>query len=807
MPNHEMLTLSILSIGSSLLLAASLHLVGRLISENPSLRLWTLGAAANAGAYVLLALRGYVPELLSLVLADILMVAGASLLYRGNREFQGLTNETRWPWYWTLTAVTGVVIFYFTYLSPNRAARVVTVSIAVAIPLMTSVLVLLQRGDSRDLRVRQFVAITYGTMVIFLLIRAIGTLFIESSGLAFTTAVSPLHKYSLIFGITLNGVLGICLPLLLSGKMKLELAENEERYRTLYNKTPAIMHSIDAQARLINVSDLWVAALGYSREEAIGRVSYDFLTPASREVALNEVLPVFLKQGICTDVPYQVILKNGRVRDFLMSAFASRDANGRIVGGLVVMNDVTEQLLQAQKIAQSEQRMELALDGADLGLWDLDLVSKKFNHNPRLITMFGYMPEELEIASETSFALIHPDDLEQFRSDFQAALKGKTPLFSGEYRYHHKSGHWVWVFCRGKVVERGRNGRVARMAGTTQDISERKNSELEIHRLAFHDALTQLPNRRLFNDRFHQAMVRAQRDKSQIALMFIDLDKFKPVNDAHGHAIGDWLLQAVAQRILLCLRAMDTAARVGGDEFLVLLSEVQFAQDAAGVAEKIRLALQQPLIAPGNLSLTVSCSIGLALYADPKMTEEDLLRLGDDAMYRAKRRGGNVVELAGEFTADPAQTINLDEISTAGRSMVRLTLEAAFFCGNPTIDDEHRELFGLANVLLATTATCATEPLRFKAAFDDLLGHVVAHFAHEEKILHDSGFEHLAEQSQLHRAIVEQAVKLRHQSDQKDAMVGSLVDTFVTDVVIRHMLHEVHSYVEHFSNGTRQSNS
>jgi diguanylate cyclase (GGDEF)-like protein len=178
-----------------------------------------------------------------------------------------------------------------------------------------------------------------------------------------------------------------------------------------------------------------------------------------------------------------------------------------------------------------------------------------------------------------------------------------------------------------------------------EDITERVQMQDQVRELAFYDPLTRLPNRRLVLDRLAQHMLRARRDAGRLALLFIDLDRFKQVNDEQGHAVGDWLLQAVAQRIQSCLRESDTPARIGGDEFLVLLPELHSPDAAMAVAEKIRRALEQDFVAPQDVVLRISSSIGVALYPDHGATEKDLLHVGDAAMYRAKRGGRNTVLL------------------------------------------------------------------------------------------------------------------------------------------------------------------
>ena len=172
------------------------------------------------------------------------------------------------------------------------------------------------------------------------------------------------------------------------------------------------------------------------------------------------------------------------------------------------------------------------------------------------------------------------------------------------------------------------------------DVTERKQEEERTHYLAHYDALTHLPNRALIADRIRQALAKAKRDKTRLALMFVDLDNFKPVNDELGHDIGDLLLQEVAKRLQDCMRESDTAARTGGDEFIVLLPTIDAEPDAIVVAEKICHALDQPFELAGH-RLSISCSIGVVVYPEHGGDEEQLVKHADIAMYYAKQSGRN----------------------------------------------------------------------------------------------------------------------------------------------------------------------
>jgi diguanylate cyclase (GGDEF)-like protein/PAS domain S-box-containing protein len=200
------------------------------------------------------------------------------------------------------------------------------------------------------------------------------------------------------------------------------------------------------------------------------------------------------------------------------------------------------------------------------------------------------------------------------------------------------------VFLTVKLPLRREDGRIYALCGISTDITERKEIEEHMQHMAQYDALTHLPNRALFNDRLRQAIAAAQRNKARLALMFIDLDKFKPVNDTYGHGVGDLLLKEVALRIQDCLRESDTAARIGGDEFVVLLPAIETHQDVSKVGQKILHALNQPFALAGH-TLEISGSIGVAVYPQHGKDEKLLVKSADIAMYHAKKNGRNNVKM------------------------------------------------------------------------------------------------------------------------------------------------------------------
>ena len=253
--------------------------------------------------------------------------------------------------------------------------------------------------------------------------------------------------------------------------------------------------------------------------------------------------------------------------------------------------------------------------------------------------------------------LVHPDDVAKVQRSIDDVLAGRSAAHQIEYRMLHKDGKVRWILDHGNVTQRDVQGRPARMCGTHIDITERKLAEERTRQLAFFDPLTGLPNRRLLSDRLRQIFSANARHLRYSALMLLDLDNFKPLNDRYGHAAGDQLLVELARRLQSCIRAEDTAARLGGDEFVVVINElgdteVRARQQAMAVAEKIRSALAENYLllvseAGGEREIAHRCStsIGLTLFAGTGNDEKTIVNHADRAMYQAKQAGKNAIRI------------------------------------------------------------------------------------------------------------------------------------------------------------------
>jgi diguanylate cyclase (GGDEF)-like protein/PAS domain S-box-containing protein len=291
-----------------------------------------------------------------------------------------------------------------------------------------------------------------------------------------------------------------------------------------------------------------------------------------------------------------------------------------------------------QALRESEERYALSARGANDGLWVWDLRACDVYFSPRWKSMLGYDEHEIGNSPEEWFSRVHPEDSGVLRRTLHHHLQGRTPHFENEHRMHARDGSIRWMLSRGLAV-RDANGQALRIAGSQTDITERKRAEERLTFDAFHDALTQLPNRALFMDRLQRAIEGQRRyPDSCYAVLFLDLDRFKVINDSLGHMVGDQLLVAVADRLRAVLRTSDTVARLGGDEFALLVEDIHDVSGAVRMARYIHDDLQAPFVI-GTHEVFTSVSTGIAVSTSGYTRPEDVLRDADIAMYRAKERG------------------------------------------------------------------------------------------------------------------------------------------------------------------------
>ncbi|WP_220636276.1 diguanylate cyclase domain-containing protein [Georgfuchsia toluolica] len=324
---------------------------------------------------------------------------------------------------------------------------------------------------------------------------------------------------------------------------------------------------------------------------------------------------------------------------------------------IIRLHKGTQQLeISLEALRESEERFRQAMEASTDGLWDWNITDDTGFFSPAYYRMLGYEVNEFPMTGHSWSELIHPDDYQQALTVNQECIDNRRQSFEVEYRMKCKDGSWKWILGRGKALQRDAQGHAIRMIGTHVDITERKRNEEQVRQLAFYDLLTRLPNRRLLNDHLNQAMAASKRSGRYGAVMFIDLDNFKPLNDTHGHDVGDLLLIEAADRLMGCVRETDTVARFGGDEFVVVLIELDVDKaksttEARHVSEKIRAAMAAPYLlairsnknAATIIEHRCTASIGVALFINHEASPDDTLRNADNAMYQVKEAGRNSI--------------------------------------------------------------------------------------------------------------------------------------------------------------------
>jgi diguanylate cyclase (GGDEF)-like protein/PAS domain S-box-containing protein len=406
--------------------------------------------------------------------------------------------------------------------------------------------------------------------------------------------------------------------------------------------------TISAEGKITDVNKATELVTGVARDQLINSDFADYFTDPEKARAGYQL--VFSK-GYVTDYPLEIRHVSGKITDVLYNASVYVDPNGKVNGVFAAARDITERKRVIEELREQKEFFHLIAENIGDFIAVLDPEGRRIYNSPSYMQFFG---SKRDLRGTDSFAEIHPDDRERVRNAFNDTVKiGRGRQL--EYRMVINDGSVRVMESRGNVI-RDKNGKVTRVVVVSHDITERKHMENQVRQMAFHDALTQLPNRRLLSDRLNQTMAASARSGYYGALMFLDLDNFKPLNDQHGHDVGDLLLIEVAERLKGCVREMDTVARFGGDEFVVMISELSWARhesraEAGIIAEKIRRRLAEPyrltVKRRGRADEVVehqcTATIGVVLFVDHEARPDKILKWADAAMYRAKESGRNQV--------------------------------------------------------------------------------------------------------------------------------------------------------------------
>ncbi len=425
-----------------------------------------------------------------------------------------------------------------------------------------------------------------------------------------------------------------------------ELGRSAAEIEDLYNHAPCGYHSLDKEGVFVRINETELAWLGYARDEVIGKLKWqDVITPASLQT-FRENFPQFMKQGHIHDLEFEIIRKDGSTFLGLVNASAIFDANGNYLMSRSTVFDITER----KKAEEALKLASMVYENSSEAILVTDALNRIVAVNPAFERTTGYSLDEVSGKNPRIFKSgRHGVDF--YRAMWQA-LKTEGH-WHGEVWDKRKDGDEHAKLLTINVIKDDK-GEVFRHVALFSDITERKAFEELVWRQANFDPLTKLPNRRMFHDRLEQEAKKAHRTGQSMALLLIDLDRFKEVNDSLGHDMGDLLLIETAKRIGDCVRESDTVARLGGDEFIVILSELDDPTNVERIAQNIinKLTASFKL---GPEKAFISASIGISLYPNDTTRLDDLFKNADQAMYVAKNEGRNRFSY---FTADLQEAAN-----------------------------------------------------------------------------------------------------------------------------------------------------
>ncbi len=436
---------------------------------------------------------------------------------------------------------------------------------------------------------------------------------------------------------------------------------SEARLRAVLERIDAIaVQGYDRDRRVFMWNPASERLYGYSEEQAMGRRLEDLIIPSqARDAVVRDIEDWIIGGRPIPSAELTLQDRDGKAVQVFSSHALLENAEGAPEMFCIDI-DMSDQHRALEALRQSEERLSQVFAVTGEGIWDWDLRTNVVHHNARWAEIVGVPLEVLDRGMQIFQKLLHPADREWVMQRLESCLSGASDDYAAECRLLLGDGREIWVEDRGRVVERDGAGRALRMLGSMADATARRKAEQQAQHLAFFDSLTALPNRQLLEERLERSMVVCKAAGRFGALVMLDLDDFRSINDTHGHATGDRLLQAAAQRLGALLAGGDTLARPGGDEFLVLLGDLGDDLDAAQHAaeeqvQRLRRALDEPIELDGNRFSAASC-FGVSLYPCHGSTAADLLREADTALYRAKARGTGHVDfysasMGGEVSA------------------------------------------------------------------------------------------------------------------------------------------------------------
>jgi diguanylate cyclase (GGDEF)-like protein/PAS domain S-box-containing protein len=413
-----------------------------------------------------------------------------------------------------------------------------------------------------------------------------------------------------------------------------------ERYRAIFDNAAVGITQVRLDGLLVNVNDKFCEMLGYSRAELRGKTIREITHPEDYGTGASFRERIVTGETGAIAGEKRFVRKSGEVIWVRRTMSVVRDNVGAPVFVISVVEDVSERKRAEEALRLSEQILRTTFSQAGVGILISAPDLRILHVNDKYCDLLGY--SRAELLDMTILAINAGDDMAEVIANRDRLLRGEIDNASRERQLMRKDGTPIWLGHSTSLV-RDHDGKVQHFVTVAQDIRERKAAEQKLKQLAHYDGLTNLPNRVLFYERLRSELAQALHDGSNMAVLFIDVDRFKYVNDTMGHAAGDRLLKLVGDRLSQAVRARDTVGRLGGDEFAVVAANLKQSSDARRVAQKIIEAFNDPVEVDG-MELYVTASVGITLCPTDSTDPDMLIRNADAAMYRAKDLGRNTYE-------------------------------------------------------------------------------------------------------------------------------------------------------------------